>query len=45
VSLLEPLKRVETSWWIGRRVAPPVTMLLAPAASYGVERVRVRAAR
>lgn len=39
MSLLEPLKRVETSWWIGRRVAPPVTMLLAPAASYGVERV------
>ena len=39
MSLLEPLTRVETSWWIGRRVAPQVTMLLAPAASYGVERV------
>src|SRR5262249_13584744 len=39
VSLLEPLRRVETSWWFGRRVAPQVTMLLAPAASYGVERV------
>jgi 1-acyl-sn-glycerol-3-phosphate acyltransferase len=39
VSLLEPLRRVETAWWVGRRIAPPVTMLLAPAAGYGVERV------
>jgi 1-acyl-sn-glycerol-3-phosphate acyltransferase len=39
VSLLEPLTRVETSWWVGRRVAPQVTLLLAPAASYGIERV------
>jgi len=39
VSLLEPLTRVETGWWFGRRVVPPVTMLLAPAAAYGVERV------
>ena len=39
MSLLEPLTRVETAWWFGRRVAPPVTILLAPAASYGVERL------
>jgi 1-acyl-sn-glycerol-3-phosphate acyltransferase len=39
VSLLEPLRRVETAWWVGRRIAPPVTLLLAPAAGYGVERV------
>lgn len=39
MSLLEPLRRIETSWWVGRRVAPPLTMLLAPGAGYGVERV------
>jgi 1-acyl-sn-glycerol-3-phosphate acyltransferase len=39
VSLLEPLTPIEKSWRIGRLVAPPVTMLIAPGAGYGVERV------
>jgi 1-acyl-sn-glycerol-3-phosphate acyltransferase len=39
VSLLEPLRRVETGWWVARRFVPRVTLMLAPAASYGVERV------
>ena len=39
MSLLEPLTRIETSWWFGRRVAPQVTMLLAPGAAYGIKRV------
>ena len=38
MSLLEPT-RIEASWRLGRLVAPPVTMLLAPGAGYGVERV------
>lgn len=39
MSLLEPLTPIEKSWRIGRLVAPPVTMLIAPGAGYGVERV------
>jgi 1-acyl-sn-glycerol-3-phosphate acyltransferase len=39
VSLSEPLTPIEKSWRIGRLVAPPVTMLIAPGAGYGVERV------
>ena len=38
MSLLEPT-RIEASWRLGRLVAPPVTMLLAPGAGYGAERV------
>lgn len=38
MSLLEPT-RIEAPWRLGRLVAPPVTMLLAPGAGYGVERV------
>jgi 1-acyl-sn-glycerol-3-phosphate acyltransferase len=30
---------IEFPWWIGRRVAPPIAVRLAPAAGYGVERV------
>ena len=30
---------VETGWWFGRRVAPPIAVRIAPAAGYGVERV------
>lgn len=39
MSLLEPLRRVETGWWVARRIVPHVTLLLAPAKSYGAERV------
>lgn len=39
MSLLAPLTRLETSWWFGRRIAPQVTMLLAPGAAYGIERI------
>jgi 1-acyl-sn-glycerol-3-phosphate acyltransferase len=39
VSLLEPLTRVDTAWSVARLVVPRVTLLLAPAAAYGVERV------
>jgi 1-acyl-sn-glycerol-3-phosphate acyltransferase len=39
VSLLEPLRRVETAWWVGRRVVPGVVRVLAPSAAYGAERV------
>lgn len=33
------MSRIDGSWRLGRLVAPPVTVLLAPAAGYGVERV------
>jgi 1-acyl-sn-glycerol-3-phosphate acyltransferase len=39
MSLLEPLTRVDTAWSVARLVAPRMTLLLAPAAAYGVERV------
>jgi 1-acyl-sn-glycerol-3-phosphate acyltransferase len=39
VSLLEPLRRVETGWWVARRVVPRVTLLIARAKSYGAGRV------
>lgn len=39
MSLLERLGSVETGWWFGRRLVPPVTLALASAAAYGVERV------
>lgn len=39
MSLLERLGSVETGWWFGRRLVPPVTLALASAAAYGVDRV------
>jgi 1-acyl-sn-glycerol-3-phosphate acyltransferase len=39
VSLLEPLRRVETGWWVARRFVPRATLLLARAKSYGAYRV------
>jgi 1-acyl-sn-glycerol-3-phosphate acyltransferase len=39
VSLLEPLRRAETGWFIGRLFVPRIAVTLAPAAGYGVERV------
>jgi 1-acyl-sn-glycerol-3-phosphate acyltransferase len=30
---------VDTGWWLGRRVVPPITKVIAPAAAYGVDRV------
>jgi 1-acyl-sn-glycerol-3-phosphate acyltransferase len=33
------LGSADTAWWVGRRIAPRVTVTLAPAAGYGVERV------
>jgi 1-acyl-sn-glycerol-3-phosphate acyltransferase len=30
---------IDTGWWLGRRIVPPVTKLIAPAAAYGVDRV------
>ena len=30
---------VDTGWWLGRRVVPPITKLIAPAAAYGVDRI------
>ena len=39
MSLLEPLRRVKTGWWVARRFVPRVTLLLAPAKSYGADRV------
>jgi 1-acyl-sn-glycerol-3-phosphate acyltransferase len=39
VSLLEPLRRVETGWWVARRFVPHLTLLIAPTKSYGADRV------
>jgi 1-acyl-sn-glycerol-3-phosphate acyltransferase len=39
VSLLPPLGSVDTAWWLGRRVVPPITRLVAPAEGYGAYRV------
>lgn len=39
MSLLTPLRSVDTGWWLGRRVVPPVTRLIAPAEGYGAYRV------
>jgi 1-acyl-sn-glycerol-3-phosphate acyltransferase len=39
VSLLEPLRRAETGWFVGRLFVPGIAVTLAPAAGYGVERV------
>jgi 1-acyl-sn-glycerol-3-phosphate acyltransferase len=39
VSLLEPLGRVETGWFVGRLFVPRIAVTLAPTAGYGVERV------
>jgi 1-acyl-sn-glycerol-3-phosphate acyltransferase len=39
LSVLDSLRSVDTGWWFGRRLVPPVTRFLAPAAAYGVERV------
>ena len=39
MSLLEPLRRVETGWWVTRRFVPRATLLLARAKSYGAYRV------
>lgn len=39
MSLLEPLRRAETGWFVGRLFVPRMAVTLAPAAGYGVERV------
>jgi 1-acyl-sn-glycerol-3-phosphate acyltransferase len=39
VNLLEPLRRSETGWFVGRLFAPRIAVTLAPTAGYGVERV------
>jgi 1-acyl-sn-glycerol-3-phosphate acyltransferase len=39
VSLLDPLKRAEAGWLVGRLFVPRIAVTLAPAAGYGVERV------
>jgi 1-acyl-sn-glycerol-3-phosphate acyltransferase len=33
------LRDPEAAWWVGRRIIPPIAVMLAPAAGYGVERV------
>jgi 1-acyl-sn-glycerol-3-phosphate acyltransferase len=39
LSLLERLGTVETGWWFGRRLVPPVTLALARRQGYGADRV------
>ena len=39
MSPLAPLGNVDTAWWLGRRVVPPITRLIAPAEGYGAYRV------
>ena len=39
MSLLERRTGVDGAWRIARRIIPPVTLMLAPAAGYGAERV------
>jgi 1-acyl-sn-glycerol-3-phosphate acyltransferase len=39
VRLVERLTGRDVGWWLGRRIVPPIALLLTPSAAYGVDRL------